>query len=70
MKSGKALQIRTQDVCDICGSHMESGDAKKAKFQHQQGKIHVGYLGGPHTQYNQIASDSESQPISKSQTHF
>ncbi|CAK0805862.1 unnamed protein product, partial [Prorocentrum cordatum] len=39
-----AVKLRTEDVCDVCGSRMESGDPQFAKFRHIDGKIHVGFL--------------------------
>mmetsp|Transcript_145307 Transcript_145307/g.253596 ORF Transcript_145307/g.253596 Transcript_145307/m.253596 type:complete len:310 (+) Transcript_145307:145-1074(+) len=39
----KAKALRTEDVCEICGSRMESGDAQRARFRHLEGKIHLGY---------------------------
>eukprot|EP00416_Gambierdiscus_australes_P036953 CAMPEP_0171115172 /NCGR_PEP_ID=MMETSP0766_2-20121228/87135_1 /TAXON_ID=439317 /ORGANISM="Gambierdiscus australes, Strain CAWD 149" /LENGTH=425 /DNA_ID=CAMNT_0011577509 /DNA_START=94 /DNA_END=1368 /DNA_ORIENTATION=+ len=40
----KARTVRTEDVCEVCGSRMESGDPSKAKFRHEDGKIHAGYV--------------------------
>mmetsp|Transcript_81763 Transcript_81763/g.243841 ORF Transcript_81763/g.243841 Transcript_81763/m.243841 type:complete len:357 (+) Transcript_81763:142-1212(+) len=40
----KARTVRTEDVCEVCGSRMESGDPSKAKFRHEDGKIHGGYV--------------------------
>lgn len=40
----KAKSSRTEGVCEICGSRMESGDPARAKFRHQEGKIHLGYV--------------------------
>eukprot|EP00408_Alexandrium_pacificum_P024079 CAMPEP_0171198066 /NCGR_PEP_ID=MMETSP0790-20130122/22734_1 /TAXON_ID=2925 /ORGANISM="Alexandrium catenella, Strain OF101" /LENGTH=281 /DNA_ID=CAMNT_0011663325 /DNA_START=136 /DNA_END=976 /DNA_ORIENTATION=+ len=40
----KARTVRTEDVCEVCGSRMESGDPSKAKFRHEDGKIHLGYV--------------------------
>mmetsp|Transcript_63312 Transcript_63312/g.196056 ORF Transcript_63312/g.196056 Transcript_63312/m.196056 type:complete len:325 (-) Transcript_63312:29-1003(-) len=40
----KARTMRTEDVCEVCGSRMESGDPSKAKFRHEDGKIHLGYV--------------------------
>lgn len=40
----KAKALRSEDVCDICGSRMESGDVSRARFRHQDGKIHLGYV--------------------------
>jgi len=39
----KAKELRTEDVCEVCGSRMESGNVQKARFKHFEGKIHVGY---------------------------
>jgi len=39
----KAKTLQREDVCDICGSRLESGDPQHAKFKHQEGKIHTGY---------------------------
>lgn len=39
----KAKALRTEDVCEVCGSRMESGDAQRARFRHLEGKIHLGY---------------------------
>mmetsp|Transcript_7958 Transcript_7958/g.18605 ORF Transcript_7958/g.18605 Transcript_7958/m.18605 type:complete len:307 (-) Transcript_7958:188-1108(-) len=39
----KARALRTEDVCETCGSRMETGDTTKARYTHVQGKIHVGY---------------------------
>eukprot|EP00927_Polykrikos_kofoidii_P007159 TRINITY_DN1290_c0_g2_i1.p1 TRINITY_DN1290_c0_g2~~TRINITY_DN1290_c0_g2_i1.p1 ORF type:complete len:313 (-),score=44.34 TRINITY_DN1290_c0_g2_i1:73-1011(-) len=40
----KARTARTEDVCEVCGSRMESGDANYARYRHQEGKVHVGYV--------------------------
>jgi len=40
----KARAARTEDVCEVCGSRMESGDPSKAKFRHEDGKIHAGFV--------------------------
>jgi len=40
----KARTLRTEDVCDVCGSRMESGDPTRARFRHSEGKIHLGYV--------------------------
>lgn len=40
----KAKAARTEDVCNLCGSRLESGDPNKAKFRHEDGKIHFGYV--------------------------
>lgn len=40
----KAKALRSEDVCEICGSRMESGDVSRARFRHQDGKIHLGYV--------------------------
>lgn len=40
----KAKAARKDDVCDICGSRMESGDTRVAKFRHSEGKVHLGYV--------------------------
>mmetsp|Transcript_23047 Transcript_23047/g.49067 ORF Transcript_23047/g.49067 Transcript_23047/m.49067 type:complete len:439 (+) Transcript_23047:132-1448(+) len=40
----KAKMTREEDVCTLCGSRMESGDPTYARFRHQEGKIHVGYM--------------------------
>jgi len=40
----KSKVQRQDDVCDVCGSRMESGDVNYARFRHQEGKIHLGYV--------------------------
>lgn len=44
----KAKSLKPEDVCEICGSRMESGNSDKARlqkgFRHQDGKIHLGYV--------------------------
>jgi len=40
----KARAARTEDVCEVCGSRMENGDPSKAKFRHEDGKIHAGFV--------------------------
>jgi len=40
----KAKLARIDDVCEVCGSRMESGDVTYARFKHQEGKVHVGYV--------------------------
>merc|ERR1719188_133210 len=40
----KARLARIDDVCEVCGSRMESGDVTYARFKHQEGKVHMGYV--------------------------
>lgn len=40
----KARAPRTEGVCKVCGSRMESRDPSKAKFRHEDGKIHAGFV--------------------------
>eukprot|EP00927_Polykrikos_kofoidii_P007158 TRINITY_DN1290_c0_g1_i2.p1 TRINITY_DN1290_c0_g1~~TRINITY_DN1290_c0_g1_i2.p1 ORF type:complete len:301 (-),score=60.21 TRINITY_DN1290_c0_g1_i2:71-973(-) len=40
----KARAARTEDVCEVCGSRMESGDAGFARYRHREGKVHIGYV--------------------------
>jgi len=40
----KARAPRTEGVCKVCGSRMESRDPSKAKFRHEDGKIHTGFV--------------------------
>jgi len=40
----KARAARSEDFCEICGSRTESGDPAKAKFRHEDGKIHAGFV--------------------------
>jgi len=43
-EKAKTLTKEEDHVCDICGSRLESGDANFARFKHQDGKIHVGFV--------------------------
>jgi len=40
----KARAPRTEGVCKVCGSRLESRDPSKAKFRHEDGKIHAGFV--------------------------
>jgi len=40
----KARAAHTEEVCKVCGSRTESGDLSKAKFRHEDGKIHAGFV--------------------------
>lgn len=39
----KAKTLLTENVCEVCGSRMESGDPERARQRHADGKVHVGY---------------------------
>jgi len=39
----KARMLRNEDICEVCGTRMESGDVAKARYRHLEGKIHLGY---------------------------
>lgn len=40
----KAKTLQSEEICEICGTRMEQGDAAKSRYQHDQGKIHQGYV--------------------------
>eukprot|EP00401_Gymnodinium_catenatum_P041864 CAMPEP_0117515100 /NCGR_PEP_ID=MMETSP0784-20121206/30407_1 /TAXON_ID=39447 /ORGANISM="" /LENGTH=435 /DNA_ID=CAMNT_0005310909 /DNA_START=69 /DNA_END=1373 /DNA_ORIENTATION=+ len=40
----KARMLRREEVCDLCGSRLEGGSVNHAKYRHQEGKIHTGYV--------------------------
>merc|ERR1719272_1170188 len=39
----KSTKQRVEDVCELCGSRMETGEITKAKARHEEGKVHTGY---------------------------
>lgn len=41
---GRATALRAEDICEVCGSRMESGEAQRARERHKENKIHMGYV--------------------------